>query len=168
MKNRKTLSTFMFTLLLSSCLLIKTDNTNKFTKKDFFYRMAGYGVINSASVLIAGALSYLITKNKKTEYFVFFSAFPIIQTTALEAFNNYGPDKTYIKKLGKKRFVSNIASIVGTLVGFMLFEDEDETSIATGEKIGIAMGGAMCGATSDMLLIKFFPPKKSPKDTNEE
>ncbi len=54
------------------------------------------------------------------------------------------------EKLGKKRFISNIASLVGASLG------------CNGGTIDGIIGEAVFGAGSDILLTKLYPPKKSP------
>ena len=140
MKNRKTLSIFICTLLLSSCFIIKTENTNNFTTKELLYRAIYYGVSNTASFYISNNL----TQSTKQNIPLFIFTQLASQTIALELLNNYGPDKTYIEKVGKMRFASSLCSAGGFLLG----------SEFIGGPIGMAIGSAIFGTTYDLLINK--------------
>ncbi len=158
MKNKKSILIFACTLLLSSCFIIKTENTNNFTAKELLYRAAYYGTANVVSSTTANYFVPNINTIKKDDpditkkLFCFFGIILATQMTSLELLNNYGQDKTYIKKMGKKRIISNLASFAGVLLG------------SSCGSIGSVTCGAACGAGSDYILNKLFPPKNSPLD----
>ena len=160
MKNRKALSTFIFTLLLSTCLLIKTDNTNSFTTQELFYNASNYGISNFVAISMISCIrsfkayknnNWLLPLEDKNKW-----PYPLLtyaaQTIIMEGMNYIDP--TYKKKLGKKRFISSTISFVGTIFGNTIFNSEI---------IGLILGPIL-GTTSDILLNKQFPPKNSPLD----
>ena len=173
MKNRKALSIFVCTLLLSTCLLIKTENTNNFTKKELLWRMANYGLISTSYLYIVNYIFKPANKTRRQDKINRSYAAIAARLTAsatyivtLELLNNYGPDKTYIEKVGKNRFISNIASITGITLGRIICGDICEN--IAGKTIGVAIsrfiGASVCGAVSDYILNEFCPPKNLPLD----
>ncbi len=149
MKNRKTLSIFVYTFLLSTCFIIKTENPHNLTKEELLDRIALHATIPPLSILMASSLC-----NNKG---IIVGSSIIFQTIALELTNDTNPKTNYLKKLGKKRFISNIASIMGAYIGLTICPNN-----LLGHLTGLSVGGAICGAGSDYLLAKLFSKKIHP------
>ena len=160
MKNRKALSVFVCTLLLSTCLPIKTENTNNFTAKELLGSMCLYALANYLSISIAGSIIKDDKQNLTTaDTCAVFGLSTMIQIAYLEL-HHYYPEYSCIIKLDKKRFISYAMSELGAFAGLAIGH---ESSFPT-QLFYTFAGAAVCGTGSDYILTNLFPAKNSPID----